>query len=332
MATSRANSKKPTGRRDTKRGRFYDFENGKAYPSVTTILGVLNKPALIGWAAKEERKLLEIAFKQQFDELREVMGDHLASLTGSEFVEGAFTRIGAARAHTRVLREAADIGTQVHKAIEHDILAMLGKQELQAPTFTSPKAEESWKKYLAWKASVRMVPLSTEAQIVSHVHRYAGTEDIRLRIWPRLEDPLWGVVGRRAPTAVKPKDPRNGPYSDGGYIQILDPSFEGLVVTGDFKTGKGVYGEMFLQNGAYRLAEREMGIEPESDAGIIIRLPKNEDDPDFEVVAVPPLEETVPTFLALRHGVWPWVQKDDERYERKKKEREERAKEIAAAA
>jgi hypothetical protein len=301
---------------DGRKGRHYDFD-GKKYPSVTTILGVLNKPALIGWAAKEERKLLSFALAEHFDQAKEVMGDALASLSGKEFVEQAITKIGDARAHQKKLREAADIGTQVHKWIEWDIKMMLAHDETnpanspdktakldgEEPTITHDKAKESQKKYLAWKESVRMEPLSTEMQIVSHVHKYAGTEDIRLRIWPPATDPLWAIVPGRF-------------YTEEG----------GMIVTGDFKTGKSVYGEAFLQNAAYRLAEQEMGIVPKSDAGIIIRLPKEESDPEFEVVAVPPLEELVPTFIALRHGVWPWVQADDERYERLRKEKNERAK------
>lgn len=311
---------KPAKRTDTRKGRFYDFE-GRKYPSVTTILGVLNKPALIGWAAKEERKLLAIAFERQFEEMREVMGEGLASLTGKEFVEAAIQQVGEARAHTRKLREAADIGTQVHKKIEWDIKGMLldqakpetpgvfvAHQEAE-PALTHPKAEESWRKYQAWKQSVRMEPLSTEMQIVSHVHKFAGTEDIRLRIWPEWSDPIWATTSVRPPLLAE-----------------QEKNYNGVIVTGDFKTGKSVYGEAFLQNAAYRVAEMEMEVKPPSDAGIIIRLPKEENDPDFEVVPVPPLGELIPAFLALRHGVWPWVQADDERYERLKKEKAEKEK------
>src|SRR4030095_11775676 len=46
-------------RTDSKVGRFYDITHADGttarYPSVTSILGAINKPALIPWAAKEER-------------------------------------------------------------------------------------------------------------------------------------------------------------------------------------------------------------------------------------------------------------------------------------
>lgn len=298
-AAGESAAKAIVGRRDTRRGRFYDITNGEAYPSVTTVLGVLAKPALIGWAAKMERSAVLSAAGALFEELQNRAGDDKDALEAfvgmprDEFQRQIEEHLGAAKAHTKKLREAADIGTQVHKRIEFDILEQLGKTEgEEAPALTHPKAEESWRKYLAWKASVRMTPLASERAIVSHVHKYAGTEDLLVRLWPSYDDPIWSVV-------LKPED------------------FEtnGLVVTGDFKTGKAVYGEMFLQNGAYRLAEKEMGYEPESKAGIIIRLPKEADDPGFEVVAVPPLEETIPGFLALR-AAFNWYRKDEERYER----------------
>lgn len=300
------------GRRDTRRGRFYDIANGEAYPSVTTVLHVVNKPALIGWAAKEERKLVLHSAAEIYAELGEALA---VPLTKGEFKTRVEEHMGTAKAHHKMLREAADIGTQVHKAIEYDIDSQLVEKGLYPaeklgtqPEMTHPKARESWKKYLAWKASVRMEPLASERQIVSHVHKFAGTEDILLRIWPLYDDPIWKVV-------IRPED------------------FEanGLVVTGDFKTGKAVYAEMFLQNGAYRLAEIEMGLSPASQAGIIIRLPKEADDPGFEVVPVPPLEQTVPVFLALRHGVFPWVKAEEQEYERKRQERKAREERENAA-
>jgi len=300
------------GRRDTRRGRFYNIANGEAYPSVTTVLGVLNKPALIGWAGKVERELVLHAMQLAYEEILATTAEPIDVESFMKLVE---ERIGPARAATRILRDAADIGTQVHKAIEIDIKLMLGIEVKAHEGFTHPKAAESYEKYLVWKASVRMVPLSTELQLVSHVHKFAGTEDIRVRIWPAQDDPIWRVV------TGKGFNP---------FARSLEEEVS-VIVTGDFKTGKAVYGEMFLQNGAYRLAELEMGIDPPSDAGIIIRLPKEATDPDFEVVAVPPLEETVPTFLALRHGVWPWVKKEDDKYDAKRKAAREAEKEKEAA-
>ena len=44
-------------RRQTKSGRFYEIIPGKPFVSVTTVLQVINKPALVPWAAKMEREL-----------------------------------------------------------------------------------------------------------------------------------------------------------------------------------------------------------------------------------------------------------------------------------
>ena len=276
---------------------------------MTTVLGVINKPALIGWAAKEERKATMLAAAEYYRELAETLGEPLEV---GEFFRGIDSRLDGTKAHQRALNEASTIGTMVHKKIEFDLLRKLLPMKMELTKtqaefkklqkkyeglkdveLTHPKAEESWRKYLLWRDSVRMEPLESERQVVSHVHKYAGTEDLLLRVWPEAEDPLWGVVP--------------GGYKPGGS----------LIVTGDFKTGKSVYGEMFLQNGAYRLAEIEMGFAPQSEAGLIIRLPKNVEDPGFEVVAVPPLSETIPAFLAAR-ALYNWYRAEDEAYQAKR--------------
>jgi len=72
----------------------------------------------------------------------------------------------------------------------------------------------------------------------------------------------------------------------------------------DFKTGKSVYGEAFLQNAAYQHALEEMGHGAITD-GLIVRLPKVETDPEFEAVPVPPRDQLFPVFLSCLH-VWQW--------------------------
>ena len=72
----------------------------------------------------------------------------------------------------------------------------------------------------------------------------------------------------------------------------------------DWKTGKAVYAESGLQNVAYQSALIEMGHGAPT-AGLVVRLPKVQTDPAFEVVEVAPVAELLPTFLAVLE-VWRW--------------------------
>jgi hypothetical protein len=81
----------------------------------------------------------------------------------------------------------------------------------------------------------------------------------------------------------------------------------------DWKTGKKVYEEAKLQNAAYRVAMVEMGVLPnlyECD-GMIVRLPKVDTDPEFQVV---PVTEDVgnlfEVFLHVKH-LWQWLQVEE---------------------
>jgi len=78
----------------------------------------------------------------------------------------------------------------------------------------------------------------------------------------------------------------------------------------DFKTGRAIYGEAFLQNVAYQEAYAEMG-HGRVAGGLVIRLPKQIGDPDFEVGVVPPAAALYPTFLAAR-ALFTWWHAQEE--------------------
>lgn len=270
----------PIKRKDTRRGRFYEVD-GEHFPSVTSILSILGKPALIAWAAREERNLVSEAAAELYEELQ-ILAEPLEK---KEFIERLISRLGDAKAHRRLLKEAQDIGTQVHKRIEWEIRSELGlKVSPEPPVLKHPKAENSFSRWREWREAVKMKPLASEQKIYSVVFKFAGTLDLLAEV----------------------DDPELGPG-----VEVID-----------FKTGKYIYGEAFLQNGGYRLALKEMGIE--NDRGRIVRLPKEADDPEFETQIVPPLEKVAVPFLSLL-PVWRWHKEQEDRFEeRKKREREER--------
>jgi hypothetical protein len=103
-----------------------------------------------------------------------------------------------------------------------------------------------------------------------------------------------------------------------GYAGTLDLLAEvnGVLTVIDWKTGKAVYGEAHLQNAAYRWAIREMG-HGDPRQGIVVRLPKNTEDPEFEAVVADDEAQSFDTFLHVME-LWRWCQEKDKQYEAKK--------------
>lgn len=104
-----------------------------------------------------------------------------------------------------------------------------------------------------------------------------------------------------------------------GYAGTLDLLAEvnGVLTVIDWKTGKAVYSEAHLQNAAYRWAIREMG-HGDPRQGIVVRLPKNTEDPEFEAVVADDEAQSFDTFLHVME-LWRWCQEKDKQYEAKKK-------------
>ena len=89
-----------------------------------------------------------------------------------------------------------------------------------------------------------------------------------------------------------------------GYAGTLDlyARVKGVPSVLDWKTGRAIYPEAFLQNVAYRHAARRLGMA--SDQGLVVRLPKLLDDPAWEVMAVPATLRQADFLAALQ--LWRW--------------------------
>ena len=252
-------------------GRFYEVD-GDLHPSVTHVLQCIAKPALVGWSAKEERKIVvEAASMLYADET--VAGD----LSRATFVALLAGAVGRTRGHQRQLRKAAEIGTGAHLLIEWHV-----RKQLDEPVGPEPTvADESLWAFMAWQdwaAEVKLEPILCEQIVYSRQYGYAGTMDLLANV-------------RGVPTLL------------------------------DWKTGKAVYAESFLQNVAYQHALVEMG-HAAADVGAIVRLPKNIGDPVFEVVEVPDdFDGLFATFLATLK-LWRWWYANEEdarkRFERRR--------------
>ena len=248
--------------------RRYTTPDGETYDSVTSILSVVGKPALINWAANTERALVIEAAANLWEDV-----PLTKKMSRASYVATLTDRIGKQKAHQKELAKAAEIGSQIHALIEWNLRKEL-KQEPGPEPVVRDKATWGFMVYEEWRKTVQLAPLAIEQTVWSKSHRYAGTMDLYAGL-------------------------------------LLEPHGEVRVVL-DWKSGKGIYPEALLQNAAYVQALIEMGHAEAPVYGAVVRFPKVEGDPDFEVRVITPdeLATLFPVFLAVKQ-LWDWSQAED---------------------
>lgn len=226
-------------------GSFYTFD-GERYDRVSNGPDIIAKPQLYGWYAGEaaKRAVEERATWERMPDAEAI----------------AYIKAAAMERKTK----AAALGTEVHAAAEAVEMGMpedmwpahLGKHGLQ------------YARYLReWKPRV----VVTEAQVINHSHRYAGTLDTICEFSEKL-----------------------GP---------------GLFIV-DKKTGRGIYPEHDLQQAAYRFAEElVMGDGsrvpmPEVRGVLILHLTEK----DYELIPVDADEDSFAHFIRALY-LYRWKQR-----------------------
>lgn len=244
------------------RGRSYTLPDGTVLKSVTTILKVIDKPALVNWAANLERESCVEAARVVFERLA---GRKVSSTT---FEAALLTELTSVKQHHRELEKASAIGTLTHGRIEWELRTQLGqkpKKEFRLPEqIVDPQSGEisehpahiAYRSYKAWRDEAQLKPLAIEQRVFSRKYKFAGTLDLYCEAY--------------------------------GALTVLD-----------WKTGKGIYDESSLQNAAYRHAWIEMEQAEAPIAGLVVRLPKQPDDPGFETKVIP-WSEQEPLMVAFR--------------------------------
>lgn len=175
----------------TQKGRYYSDPQDllKRYVSVTNVIDTINKPALIGWAARsvaEEavRSLVQVTKLSRTDPDAAV-----AWLKGKPY---------------EARDAAANLGTRIHKLAEgHE----LGHDMRELADDERDMVEQ----YLAFRHDWRPEYEATEATVCNRTHGYAGTLD-SLVSFPHVPLPKAGgglVVGDY-------KTGRTGPYAEWG--------------------------------------------------------------------------------------------------------------------
>ena len=129
------------------------------YPSVTQIIGVLDKSApLINWSLRIAMDYLS----RNFDTLKNSINSENA---GKIFYE-------AKKEYMKIKDEAADIGTQIH-----DIIHRINNNESVDLTKYDERVQNGVNAYLKWANSVNYSPIKSEFIIYSKKFKFAGTCD-----------------------------------------------------------------------------------------------------------------------------------------------------------
>jgi hypothetical protein len=146
----------PVGLHRTEDHRYYWNGEGPL-PGVTTVVGVMDKPALVGWA---KREVAACAVRNHRELGRLIEADPAEAQrwlsTIPDYISG----------------RAAELGTLVHWHAEQ---VALGQQAAFA------EADPAWpfvRQYLDWRDDWQPVYLEVEYRGVSLAHRYGGTGDL----------------------------------------------------------------------------------------------------------------------------------------------------------
>jgi hypothetical protein len=233
--------------------RFYETPDGQHLPSVTTILSAINKPALVNWAAKTERELCVRAAADLWEDAKDAV-----KMGRMAYINTLEQRLGTEKANAKIRDQAGDVGGQIHRLAEWTLRTELKQACSKPKPLEDPKlddaAEWGFMAWQDWRKSVNMVPLLIEQMVWSTKFGYAGTFDL----FAEMDLPT------------------------GGRGKVL----------ADWKSGKGIYVEARIQVAAYSEALIEMGHAERPLSAMVVRVPKNVGDPEFETAYISPEGQT----------------------------------------
>jgi len=216
--------------------RYYKVGDYDAMPSVTTVLEMINKPALRDWKMNKALDFLKSKYESRhWDDLiaappwvrypSSPRAQSLRKKVKTSWRDALASLRRNAKAHpNRIRDDAGGIGTEVHEAIA---------AELRGETWelVSEPAAIAMQSYRLWQEDSTINPIWTEQTVFSLEYGYAGSADL---------------VGL-----------------DGSKLVVLD-----------WKTGAGVYNEAGLQMAAYSHAIEEM-TGSQVDECVVVHLDKS---------------------------------------------------------
>ena len=186
--------------------------DGKRMTGVTTVLGVIAKPALIGWAAGQATEYVDSHWKPDTTYSRESIAEILAE---------------AKKAHTKKKEVAGDIGKTVHAAIEEWI------KNKTEPTLDE-QGTKMFENFRKWAIDTNVKFLESEKHLYSESMFLGGICDAVVEI----DGQKWLYDWKTGGTKVYAE----AFYQMGGYEILLTEMGEhkdiaGYGVLGIFKDG-----------------------------------------------------------------------------------------------
>lgn len=233
-------------------------EGWKEVPSVTTVLGVLDKPGLPWWGMKTgvegtlELHKRGILREARLIEAGQMNGQKILAVPGeigfglvTAGVDEVLAHLTAQQLTVNHQRDrAGSRGNAVHDAFE--LWAREGTRP--TPDMFPPEERGYVEGLCSFLEDVDPEPLAAEVMVGSVEHGFAGRYDVRLRINKECQ-----VVYKRTPKR-------------GAHYATLKPG----VILGDLKTSSGIYPKShYRQLEAYELASVECGYEPTDARGVI---------------------------------------------------------------
>ena len=155
----------------TRRGRGHSYvtSQGERVPSVTTILGVVNKPGLPNWAS---RMAAADAIKQVKDAFK--AGEQLSIAQLNMFEEHA------RKEHLRVRDDAASIGIAIHSVVEARLEGRIVEPSREVPEFVVRNVDDFFTE------SLESFEVAYREEVVAHPLPFAGTLDAILKVGDKL--------------------------------------------------------------------------------------------------------------------------------------------------
>lgn len=155
------------------------------YPSVTTVLGSIDKPGIKQWIA-DETAAFAVANLRYLEQHREEVGWRY--LRHHWHREPDLSASELRLHHDGVKNDAAELGTNLHEWIEADIGLLT-----QYPELDSPEAEQMADVFDLWAARHDVESHAMEFTVVHPELRYAGTADGHWTIACRHANPCLGT-------------------------------------------------------------------------------------------------------------------------------------------
>lgn len=149
---------------EAKGHRYY--LDGKSLTGVTTIIGILDKPALVQWSANMAVDYIAKEIKSRDCDMQKMVD---------------FILPEARKAWAKKRDKAGDIGTEVHQMIEYYANSQI-KGEKNVIVSTNAKVQKMFDKFVEWAEENQVKFLLSEQKIYSEKHWFAGTVDLIIEI------------------------------------------------------------------------------------------------------------------------------------------------------